>query len=397
MSLKLKSTSVTAFSLCFAFLVALFYLSPLTAHEDSAHIRAGHFVAGGPNVDVFLDGEAVLTDFAPASVSDYLEAEPGQHTVVIAPIGEGLDKAVIGPLEVTLEAEHNYSISAIGQIADNSLKALVIDETAEMADCDMSNNVFRILINNVEGLDSVSFYENDMWVEKNIEYGSYTASCVPTFFWDTGKAVVGEDLDNILFDFDSEKDGNGGMWEPYTVYFWGLMGKYPGNPDEDYMFGGGVWHTVAPDPLSFLAAFKGKGLTLNSQTYYEFETAIAAIKAAGLEETLANEGPYTIFIPTDQAFAALPEGTLDSLLKEPDSLKDILLYHVVEGTPNYDEMAEMGTLKTLQGRELTITPSEDDGFTFRVNDGTVVAFWYPLPNGSNIWFVDDAVFMPPAK
>jgi hypothetical protein len=397
MSLKLKSMAVVVVALCFAFAFALFYLGPLAAHEDMAHIRVGHFVAGGPNVDVFLDGEMLLTDFAPASVSDYREAEPGQHTAAIAPTGEGIDKAVIGPLEVTLEAEHNYSISAIGQITDDSLKALVIDETAEMAGCDMSNSVFRILINNVDGLDSVSFYESDMWLEKNIEYGSYSAACAPSFFWDTGKAVVGEDLDNILFDFDSEKDGNGSFWEPYTVYFWGLMGKYPGTPDEDYMFGGGVWHTVAPDPVTFLAAFKDKKLTYNSQIFYEFETAIAAIKAAGLEEMLTNEGPYTIFVPVDQAFAALPQDALDSLLQDPAALKDLLLYHIVEGTPSYDEMAEMGALKTLQGGELTITPSDDDGLTFRVNDATVAAWWYPLPNGSNIWFVDDAVFMPSAN
>jgi hypothetical protein len=214
------------------------------------------------------------------------------------------------------------------------------------------------------------------------------------FFWDTGKLVLGEDLDAILFDFDNEEDGAGGFWEPYTVYFWGLMGKYPGEPDEDYMFGGGNWYTVASDPVSFLSAFKGKGLTYDSQLFYEFETAIAAIKAAGLEDTLASESPLTIFVPTDQAFANLPESTLDNLMEDPAALKDVLLDHVVEGVPSYEEMVEAGTLKTLQGGELSITPSEDDGLTFGVNGAKVAVWWYPLPNGSNIWFVDDRVFMP---
>ena len=63
-----------------------------------------------------------------------------------------------------------------------------------------------------------------------------------------------------------------------------------------------------------------------------FTTLVAAVEAAGLAGTLSGDGQFTVFAPTDDAFAALPEGTVDSLLEDPDgALKDILLYHVAEG------------------------------------------------------------------
>jgi hypothetical protein len=380
-------------------LLAAFMLAGVMvlAHEgeEMAHIRFGHFAADAPNVDVFVNGETVLEDFAPSSLSNFLDFEPGRLNIAVAPTGEGIEKAIIGPQEVDVEAGHNYSVSVIGQAADDSLKPLVIDETAEMANCDMSKSVFRILINNIAGAPTISFYENDMWVEKNIEYGSYSAGCTPAFFWDTGKAVVGENLDEVLFDFDSEADGNGAFWEPYTVYFWGLMGQYPGTPDEDYYFGGGLWYTVAPTPVDFLAAFSGLGLTFDGDPFFQFDTAVQAIKAAGLEETLAGDEPHTLFIPTDAAFEALPDGTLDELMADPEALKNLLLNHVVEGALTYDDLVEAGTVTTLAENDLTVTPSEDEGLTFRLNDDAVlINFDYLLPNGSRIWFVENAVLMP---
>lgn len=363
-------------------------------HEDSAYVRAAHYVAGAPNVDVFVDGKAVLTDFAAASVSDYVELEAGEHKVAIAPTGEGIEKAIIGPVDVTLTAEHRYSLSAIGQTADNSLKSLLIDETAQMAGCDLSKSVFRIIINNIAGLESFSIYENGMYVEKNVKYGEYSAICAPVFFWDTGKAVVGDDLDTILFDFDSEEDGNGGFWEPYNVYFWGLLGKYPGNPGEDYDFGGGVNLSVAPDPVTFLDAFKDKKLTGDSKTYFEFSTLVAALKSTELDKALTEGGPYTIFAPVDAAFATIDNATLDKLMADPLMLADVLKYHVVAGKLSYDDLVAAGKIKTLQGGELTITASEDDGATFKVNGATVMNFPYIDLHGTTVWFIQDQVLMP---
>ena len=85
-----------------------------------------------------------------------------------------------------------------------------------------------------------------------------------------------------------------------------------------------------------------------------FKTFIAALKAAGLVETLKGPGPFTIFAPDDRAFGLLPAGTVDGLLKDTPKLKAILMYHVISGKYTVDEIAQMKTAKTLQGQKVSI-------------------------------------------
>lgn len=88
-----------------------------------------------------------------------------------------------------------------------------------------------------------------------------------------------------------------------------------------------------------------------------FDTLVAAVQAAGLEETLRGDGPFTVFAPTDEAFNALPEGTLDALLADPEGdLTEILTYHVVDGEVPAADVLEMDgqSVETLQGGSFTI-------------------------------------------
>ena len=91
--------------------------------------------------------------------------------------------------------------------------------------------------------------------------------------------------------------------------------------------------TAAPQAprLSASAAAMAKDIVQTATEAGSFKTLLTAVKAAGLVETLQGEGPFTVFAPTDAAFAALPAGTLDGLLKDPAALKKVLLYHVVSG------------------------------------------------------------------
>jgi uncharacterized protein YegP (UPF0339 family) len=85
-----------------------------------------------------------------------------------------------------------------------------------------------------------------------------------------------------------------------------------------------------------------------------FKTLVTAVKAAGLEETLKGEGPFTFFAPDDEAFAKLPQGTVEGLLNDVPKLKAILMYHVVAGKLTVDEISHLKTIKTLQGQEVKI-------------------------------------------
>ncbi|NBB82819.1 MAG: fasciclin domain-containing protein [Alphaproteobacteria bacterium] len=123
----------------------------------------------------------------------------------------------------------------------------------------------------------------------------------------------------------------------------------------------------------------------------DFNTLVAAVQAAGLVETLKGDGPFTVFAPTDAAFAALPEGTVETLLmpENRDQLTAILTYHVVPGEVTSDQLAgQTLSATTVQGSDLAIDAT--DGVM--VNDATVVAADVMASNG--VIHVIDTVLLP---
>lgn len=85
-----------------------------------------------------------------------------------------------------------------------------------------------------------------------------------------------------------------------------------------------------------------------------FKTLVTAVKAAGLVETLSGPGPFTVFAPTDAAFAKLPSGTVEGLLKDKKKLTAVLTYHVVPGKVMAADVLKLKSAKTVQGQEITI-------------------------------------------
>jgi len=122
----------------------------------------------------------------------------------------------------------------------------------------------------------------------------------------------------------------------------------------------------------------------------QFETLVAAVQAAGLVETLKGEGPFTVFAPTDEAFAALPEGTVETLLmpENKDQLVAVLTYHVVSGKVMSGDLSDGMMAGTVQGGEVTI--GTEGGVT--VDGANVVSADIEASNG--VIHVIDAVILP---
>ncbi len=120
-----------------------------------------------------------------------------------------------------------------------------------------------------------------------------------------------------------------------------------------------------------------------------FNTLVAAVQAAGLVEVLQGEGPFTVFAPTDAAFAKLPEGTVEDLLANPEKLKQVLLYHVVSGKVTADQVVALDKATTAQGSDVEITIAEG---TVRINDAKVVQTDIETSNG--VIHVIDTVILP---
>ncbi|MEQ8849567.1 fasciclin domain-containing protein [Botrimarina sp.] len=122
-----------------------------------------------------------------------------------------------------------------------------------------------------------------------------------------------------------------------------------------------------------------------------FSTLVAAVKAAGLVETLKGDGPFTVFAPTDKAFEKLPSGTLQSLLKpeNKDKLTSILTYHVVPGKVMASDVVNVDSAETVNGKQLDVKVQGD---TVMVGDAKVVKTDIECTNG--VIHVIDSVLLP---
>ncbi|HKJ86538.1 MAG TPA: fasciclin domain-containing protein [Spirochaetia bacterium] len=122
-----------------------------------------------------------------------------------------------------------------------------------------------------------------------------------------------------------------------------------------------------------------------------FTTLVAAVQAAGLEDTLRSDGPFTVLAPTDDAFAKLPMGTVPSLLRNIPALSDILLYHVIGAEVYSETVAGLASATTVQGQPVAITVSNGNVF---VNDAQVIITDVQASNG--VIHVIDTVILPPS-
>jgi uncharacterized surface protein with fasciclin (FAS1) repeats len=192
------------------------------------------------------------------------------------------------------------------------------------------------------------------------------------------------------------------------------------------IFGGSQWLSANPIPKNYslqitrrrntmnfksllaglvLAAIVALGMTTNSASandHHEqkdivdttvaagsFKTLAAALQAAGLVETLKGKGPFTVFAPTDEAFAKLPAGTVEALLKDKEKLTQILLYHVVPGNVMAKDVVKLKTALTVQGSAVKINAK---GGKVMVDNANVVKTDIAASNG--VIHVIDSVILP---
>ena len=145
-------------------------------------------------------------------------------------------------------------------------------------------------------------------------------------------------------------------------------------------------------PLAFTSvSAKAQDIVDTAIAAGQFETLVAAVQAAGLFEVLKGDGPFTVFAPTDEAFAALPAGTVDNLLKpeNKDQLAAVLTYHVVPGKiMSADIAGKTAEVTTVQGSDLSVNAT--DGVM--VDNATVVAADIEADNG--VIHVIDQVVLP---
>jgi uncharacterized surface protein with fasciclin (FAS1) repeats len=143
--------------------------------------------------------------------------------------------------------------------------------------------------------------------------------------------------------------------------------------------------------LSFAANAASAADIVDTAVSAKFNTLVAAVKAAGLVDTLKGPGPFTVFAPTDEAFAKLPAGTVENLLKpeNKEQLQKVLKYHVVAGKVMAKDVIKLQAAQTVGGGNLTVHAA---GGAVMLNDAKVVKADVPASNG--VIHVIDTVLLP---
>ena len=124
----------------------------------------------------------------------------------------------------------------------------------------------------------------------------------------------------------------------------------------------------------------------------QFNTLVKLVQEADLVDALRGEGPFTVFAPTDEAFAKLPKKQVDALLKDKEALRRVLLYHVVQGKVMASDVTKMRSAKTLQGQNINIRVRNN---VVRINDAKVIKADIVCSNG--VIHVIDKVILPPNR
>lgn len=208
----------------------------------TARVRIGYFAFDPKDYDTYADGE--LFPFASHIVrigwsipvdsmhsintaSPFFNFSDGIHSFAIAPQGEGLENAILGPKEVTLEAGHAYSLAIVGSLDADNLDLLVIDDTQILAGTDPGTAFVLILVNNIAGIPA---FETEGTHEEVVGYGQFSGNLLPVGAFTTFSvyATTG-DQRNLLF-ADPAAVG------PGISDFGAIFGSYPGVLNEDYFY-----------------------------------------------------------------------------------------------------------------------------------------------------------------
>ena len=144
------------------------------------------------------------------------------------------------------------------------------------------------------------------------------------------------------------------------------------------------------------AMFPSKNIIQNAVNSKDHTTLVAAVKAAGLVETLEGKGPFTVFAPTNTAFGKLPAGTVDNLVKPENkaTLTKILTYHVVAGKLDAADLTDGKKLKTAEGEELTVKKQDGKVWIVDAKGGTSMVTISNVNQSNGVIHVVDTVLMP---
>ncbi len=342
-----------------------------------ARIRVAHFSPDTPAVEVYVNGEnSGIQTLSFGNVSGWVELPAGTYSVAVAPAGTSVEQAAIGPLSLRLGAGTWTTVAAIGSLADGTLTAAAAAEDySALAGGESRVTVFHaiedapavdvILPDGTALISGLAFGEA---AELTVPADTYSLSVVAA--GTTGPAVIS--LPNTRL-------------SSQTYYFVAATNTLAAPRVNLTAIGLG---TVAP--LINKTSVPTQTIAEIAAGDSRFSTLVTALQAADLVDTLNGAGSFTVFAPTNAAFAQLPAGTLDAVLADKNLLTTILLYHVVGGKALASDVVGVTELRPLAGGSFRVDVR--DGKVFLNDSIQIVLTDIEATNG--VIHVIDGVLVP---
>ncbi len=359
----------------------------------TARIAVGHFApfansVPDTSVSVALSGSTVLTDFVFGTLTGYIDVQPGTYPVTVTPTGAA-SPAITGTANITGFVD--FTLAAIGNGTAQPLElfGLVDDNlTAPPA------NEARVRITHFAPFAAtipatavdICAVGSTTPVVAGAEYKQSALLNLPAGYYDTFVAAPGTNCATVLFDIPPFSVSDKQIAYVYAV---GDGANLPLSAVAQGLSVGSVVRVplVAKQPP--LPDIVDTAIAAGS-----FNTLVAALTAANLDDALRGPGPFTVFAPTDAAFAKLPPGTLDALLADPGgALTDILKYHVVSGRVFSSQLTPGLKAPTLLGPQIEFT--QDPQNRWLVNGALIEPADVLASNG--VIHVIDTVLLPPSQ
>jgi uncharacterized surface protein with fasciclin (FAS1) repeats len=340
-----------------------------------SHIRVAHYSPDAPAVNVFLNGEpSGLPGLSFGDVSGWVQVVPGTYEVVVSPVGADIETAAIGPADITVRPGAWVTIAATGSLGSGTLGATLITEDYSVIPADETRVTVFHGIEDAPAVDVI--LPDGTKVVSNLAFKRSATVKVPAGTYDLLVVPAGSTEPVVI-------DLSGTALSAQTFYLVAATNALAA-PQV----------SLAVVPQSAVAKLQGARIYTQSifdivDASAQFSTLQTALELTELDAVLDGAGSYTVFAPTNAAFAALPAGTLDALIADPATLTSILLYHVSAGTASAADVVGLSTINMLNGA-VSVDVREDGVY---LNDSVKITTTDVFASNGVIHIID-AVLVP---
>jgi len=345
------------------------------ANEAVARVRVAHFSPDAPAVQVFLNGKpSGIQTLSFGNISGWVEIPAGSYSVAVAPAGAPVEKAAIGPVSLTFRAGSWTTVAAIGSLAKGSLTATTIAEDYRPIEAAQARVTVFHGIEDAPAVDVI--LPDGTKIVSNLSFGNSATVTVPGNVYDLRVVPAGATSPVVINLAGTKLNGA-------TYYFVAATNKLAAPQVALAAIG---LSTVAPLIRDSVPTHTIAEIAAGDA---RFSTLVTALKAAGLVDTLNGTGPFTVFAPTNAAFAKLPADTLKAVLADKALLTKILLYHVAKGKALAADVVKLNSIDTLNGK-LSVTVNKDGVFL----NGNVKIIITDIQATNGVIHVIDSVLIP---